>query len=50
MKEHPTYEQIVEKVQQHEQTITQLVKIIASMNQQINELNNKQKSYDSFSL
>ncbi|MGM8366826.1 hypothetical protein ACLIBG_15340 [Virgibacillus sp. W0181] len=42
MYKRPNYEQIINKVQQHEETISQLVKIIATMNQRISELAAKQ--------
>ncbi|MFD2761220.1 hypothetical protein [Lentibacillus juripiscarius] len=37
------YDELVRKVEQHEQTIAQLVAIIASTNRQLAELDRKQK-------
>lgn len=45
-----TFEELVKKVQQQEDTVAQLVKIIASTNHRISEIQIKQESMEKTSL
>ncbi len=45
-----TFDELVKKVQQQEDTVVQLVRIIAATNHRISELQSRQESLDKTSL
>ncbi|MEC5422850.1 hypothetical protein QGM71_04970 [Virgibacillus sp. C22-A2] len=49
-KEQLTFNKLVSKVQQHEETITQLVEIIAATNRRITDLTTDKKENKKYSL